>query len=332
MKIGRRWALVLSSMMLAVAAMPLLGCDENTPANKAVSIGLVTNNSNGMKNVAGFRDGMTALGYVEGENVVYVTPGKPVRAAELETVLNDFVDREVDLIFTAGTPTGVAAHRTTGKSGIPVVFGVIADPVAAGVLTDLSNPSGNMTGVKLDRNQAKRLELFLDAFPQVRKFAVMFNPDDAAPASAVAQLRDAVHLFDAELVEIPCRDDDAVSKALITLADEIDAIFLVPDSIVNKRIMDIVALSLSRRLPVSGPSMAQISQGALMTYGFVHHDVGAQAARMADLILKGTPPGDLPVETADSQLGFNLATADAIGVTIADSFIRNAAVVIRADK
>ena len=108
-----------------------------------------------------------------------------------------------------------------------------------------------------------------------------------------------------------------------------DAVFLVPDSLVNRRIKDIIALTLERKLPVSGPSTVQISQGAFMTYGFSHDQVGAQAAHIAMQILKGLPPGDLPVQTAEAYLGFNIKTENRIRVAIPRHFLESAAVVIR---
>ena len=78
----------------------------------------------------------------------------------------------------------------------------------------------------------------------------------------------------------------------------LDAIFLVPGTTVNIHLKDVLAVARKRKLPVSGPSLAQVEEGALTTYGFNHYEAGRQAARMADQVLKGTDPGSLPVETA----------------------------------
>jgi putative ABC transport system substrate-binding protein len=118
---------------------------------------------------------------------------------------------------------------------------------------------------------------------------------------------------------------------LNNIPKNIDAIFLVPDSTVNSRIKDVLAVALDRKLPVSGPSTAQVEQGALTTYGFVHHEVGAQAARIAAQVLKGADPGELPVETAEFFLAINLQAADAIGLEIPYKILQQAEIVIRAD-
>jgi putative ABC transport system substrate-binding protein len=135
---------VIALAMVVAAVVTLAACSQGQKESKRhFTIGLVTNSSNGMRNVQGFKDGMAELGYIEGENVTYVFEGVPTSADRLDAVLQGLVDAEVDLIFTAGTPTGVAAHRVTEGTGIPVVFGVIADPIAAGVITDLTRPGGN---------------------------------------------------------------------------------------------------------------------------------------------------------------------------------------------
>ena len=296
-----------------------------------LTVGLLTNNPNGLRNVEGFRDEMTRLGYQEERNIRYVYSGKPTPKNELDAVLQSMVDAGVDLIFTAGTPTGVAAHRVTAGSAVPVVFGVIADPVEAGVLSDPARPGGNMTGVNLSRNQARRLEIFLEMVPAARRVLVPFNPTDAAPRSAVEQIRGIADRLAVELLFIEARSNDDVSPLLAEFP-AVDAVFLVPDTTVNRRIGEIIDLAEQRRIPVSGPSVAQVEAGALMTHGFVHGAAGAQAAHIADRILRGVNPATTPVETADVYLQVNLAAAERIGVEISDLLLQRADVVLRADK
>ena len=83
---------------------------------------------------------MVELGYRESETVTYIFDGVPVDSDKLKSALLTMVDGGVDLIFTAGTPTRVAAHRVTARLILPVVFGVIADPIEAGVITDFNSP------------------------------------------------------------------------------------------------------------------------------------------------------------------------------------------------
>jgi putative ABC transport system substrate-binding protein len=284
-----------------------------------------------MRNVEGFRAGMEQLGYVEGVDVTYVFAGEPLTGDELDQALAAMVEAEVDLIFTAGTPTGVAAHRATAGSDIPVVFGVIADPLKAGVMEDLREPGGNMTGVKLGDDQSRRLQLLIQMAPAVKTILVPFNSDDSAALSAVQQIEAVAEPMGLELVLGEAATDEAVSALLAQFPAGVDAVFLVPDSVVNARLSDFAALAIERRLPVSGPSIAQVEGGALMSYGFVHHEAGAQAARIAHQVLQGVDPGSIPVENTESYLAINLVTAAAIGLSIDDGTLRQAAILLRED-
>ncbi len=323
----------MPGIVVIIATLALAACGgTSNEDNRHFTIGLVTNNPNGLRNIQGFKDGMAELGYIEGENVSYIFEGSPTGGDKLDAVLESMVEAEVDLIFTAGTPTGVAAHRVTKGTNIPVIFGVIADPIAAGVMGDLTRPDGNMTGVKLSQNQARRLELLLEIAPYAKHIFVPYNPEDAAPSSAVAQIDKIAPDLGIEIVEGEARNDSEVTEVLNNVPEDIDAIFLVPDSVVNSRLDDVLALALDRKLPVSGPSTAQVEEGALTTYGFIHHEVGAQAARLADQVLKGANPGELPVETAEFFLAINLRTADAIGLEIPYEILQQAEIIIRAEK
>jgi putative ABC transport system substrate-binding protein len=318
-------------LVLFVALVTVSACGaRSSQSGTSATIGVVTDNPNGLRNVQGFKDEMAQLGYLEADNVTYLDAGEPQTGADLERELESFVAAGVDLVFTAGTPTGVAAHRIMDGADIPVVFGVIADPVAAGVMEDLSHPGGNMTGVKLGRNQERRLELLLEIAPGTERVLVPYNPDDAAASNAVDQISLVAGALGVQLVLAEARTDAEVSKMLESVPEAIDAVFLVPDGTVNARLGDILNLATVLALPTSGPSTAQVEEGALTTYGFVHEEAGAQAARMADLVLRGADPGDLPVEDSESFMAINLVTAEEIGLEVTDAVLQQAEIIFRA--
>jgi len=320
--------ITLGVILILTLSLAACGSTSNED-NRHFTIGLVTNNPNGLRNVQGFMDGMAGLGYIEGEGVTYISEGSPIKGDELDDFLKRLVEAEVDLIFTAGTPTGVAAHRITKGTDIPVVFGVIADPIAAGVMEDLTRPNGNMTGVMLSQSQARRLQLLLKIVPDTKRVFVPYNPEDSAPTSAVAQISEIAPGLGIEIVEGKARNDSEVTELLNNFPEDIDAIFLVPDSVVNSRLPDLLAVAYDHKLPVSGPSTAQVEEGALTTYGFIHHEVGAQAARIADRILKGVDPGEYPVETAEFYLSINLQVANTIGLEMPYEILQQAEIIIR---
>ena len=325
---------ILAAALVATAAVLVSNGfwrDAKRETRSSFRIGLITNNPNGLLNVEGFQDGLRALGYVEGDNLTYLFAGKPTPQDELQSAIRTMVTDGADLIFTAGTPTGIAARAATAGSNVPVIFGVIADPVAAGVMTDLNQPGGNLTGVMLSQNQARRLELLSRVFPDVQRVLLPYNPDDPAPVSAANQLEVAAPEMGLVLVHAHARNADEVSAMLAEFPEGIDAVFMLPDSTVNHRVEDLIKAANARRLPVSGPSTAQVLAGATKSYGIVHHEVGVQAARMADRVLRGADPAAMPVETADFYLTVNVAAAARIGLELSEEILQQADVILRED-
>ena len=320
-------------LLLFVAALGLVACvSAREEGRDPITIGLITNSTNGLRNIQGFRDGMAELDYPESDAVSYLFQGKPVDGEMLDSALQAMLDEGVDLIFTAGTPTGIAAHRVTAGTDTPGVFGVIADPINAGVVADLTRPGRNMTGVMLAENQGKRLELLLEIAPDIRRIFVPYDPTDAASVAAMIQLRKVALALNLELVEGTASSDVEAVALLDNYPDAIDAIFLVPGTIVNARLQLINAIALRDSLPVSAPSTLQVEQGALMTYGFVHYEAGKQAAHIAAQVLNGTPAGEIPIEIAETYLVINLDTAAAIGLEVPYPILQQTQFLIYSDE
>ncbi len=134
----------------------------------------------------------------------------------------------------------------------------------------------------------------------------------------------------AELVLVEGRTDADITDLLETMPDAIDAVFLVPDSMVNARLSDILERTTQLSLPTSGPSTAQVEQGAvddLRLHPRASRRPGGPHRRSS--CLRGADPGDLPVEDAESFLGVNLVTADLIGLEVTDATLQQAAIIVR---
>lgn len=333
--IGSRETLgiVLGALFLAATAVwYAYGPDDVPVVPQPPTIGMITNNPNGLRNVEGFREGLRELGFGEADGVTFLFSGQPTPTDELEDVIKGMIANGADLIFTAGTPTGIAAREATRDSAVAVVFGVIADPVKAGVLTNLTLPGGNLTGVMLSQNQARRMQLLQTILPDAKTLLLPYNPDDPAPVSAAAQLDGTAEDLGLTLVHAHARDKSEVAALLAALPEDIEAVFMLPDSTVNRHVKDLMRVAVERRVPVSGPSTAQVEAGATMSYGIVHHEVGMQAARIAVRILRGANPADTPVETADYYLTVNVAAANRIGLELPESVLQQADVILREDQ
>ncbi len=130
----------------------------------------------------GFKEGMTELGYVEGENVTYLYEGATVDMDELDSVAQGLAAANVDLILSITTPATQAAQRATADNNIPVVFVPVTDPVGAGLVDSLKSPGGNITGVTFGIQEGRRLEWLIQVAPAIEQVSV--DPIFVTPSGA----------------------------------------------------------------------------------------------------------------------------------------------------
>lgn len=315
----------LAFVSLALLGGLLAGC-ENPDIPR---IGVLHPNEIDQDTVRGFQAGLTELGYVDGVNVDYVYDGATGSIDSLGREADRLASRGVTLFFTPSSPATRSAQRAAKAQGTPIVFGPVNDPVAANFVATLTKPGGNITGVRLGATHPARLAWFKRIVPSLRTLLVPYNAEDIGPTTAVTSLRGTASAMGIDLVTRTVSTRRELLDALATMPQNIDGVFLVPDTTVNTNIPDIITATEARRIPVSGPSVAQVQAGALMSYGFDHASVGRQAARMAHEILKGVSPAKLPVEMADIGLRINLVSAKRLGIDIPRQYLNQAQTIIR---
>lgn len=313
--------------LFVVAELLLTACGPAKP--KTFTIGVINSVPSLNPLVDGFKEGLTELGYVEGETITYVYEG-PVGRDRLATVAQGLVTSEVDLILCITTPAAAAVKEATVASDIPVVFTVVINPVEAGIVASAERPGGHITGVESSLGEGVKLEWLTKISPDVKRVFVPYNPDDASGKLALAQLAQVAPKLGLELVTSETRTAEEVTAAIDNIPVDVDALFMVTDSINAARRSDWGKAALAHQLPLAVPPGGEpTEEGALFTFGFSPFAVGTQAARLVDQILKGTSPADLPVETPELFLSINLKTAQAIGLDIPDEILRQAATIIR---
>jgi putative ABC transport system substrate-binding protein len=285
--------------------------------------------------VEGFKAGMTEQGYVEGQNVTYLydkpTSASSYSAEQLSPQLQKLVEADVDLIVTVGAPATRAAKNATDGSELPIIFVPIADPAKAGFVKSLTNPGANFTGVALlPEQQGNRLQYLLKVAPDVKRVYVPYDATDATAELYVKIMNDMAAKLGVELVAQPVKNADEAMAAIHTIPENVQAIFTLPSGpLISNRSKELIAVSVQKKLPLSMSNLAQVDQGVLLAYNFRNDMTGKQAARMVAKILKGAQPADTPVETADNYLAINLKTAQAIGLTVPNSVLREAWNIVR---
>jgi ABC-type uncharacterized transport system substrate-binding protein len=275
-----------------------------------------------------FLQGLRELGYVEGQNIAIEWRFASGRHDMLPTLAAELVQRKVDVIVTTTTPATVAAQQATGT--IPIVMAGLADPVRSGLVTSLARPGGNTTGLTQVTGEVygKRVELFKQAVPRLRRLAVVYNPTNRPSVDDWKETNAAARSMGVEVLPVEARDAGDIENAFSKMIEgRVHGVIVTADAkYVSERAL-ISRLALRAGLPTMFWTREFADVGGLMTYGTNVPHLYRRAAAYADKILKGAKPSDLPVEQPTIfELVINLKTAEALSLTIPQSLL------IRADE
>jgi putative tryptophan/tyrosine transport system substrate-binding protein len=285
-------------------------------------------------NLSAFRKGLAGLGYIEGRNILIESrwaEGKPERFPALA---NELVALKVDVILTAGGTLGALAAKQATTT-IPIVFSVVGDPVAEGLVASLARPGGNITGfsnVTVDLI-GKWLELLRQVVPGVDLIAVLWKPDsvpDHARELRLKELDASAQALGVQLQVVEAREPADLDRAFLEIsAKGARALVVLATGVFDLEHQRIANLAAKNRLPTMYATRNFVDAGGLMSYGPNFVDFFRLAAVYVDKILKGAKPSDLPVEQPTKfDLVINLKTAKALGLTIPPSLLVTALDVI----
>jgi putative ABC transport system substrate-binding protein len=261
--------------------------------------------------VAAFEQRLGELGWIV--NIDYRwTDGRNEQAPQIAEA---FVRRSVDVIVVGGN--GLMAVKQATAT-IPIVFPVAVDPVGSGFVHNLSQPGGNVTGLSLQSPDAaaKRLELLSKVVPSLRRLAIMVNVGYPATRNELDECQTAARALGIDVSLIALRRAEDIAAGFEALGGgRTDALYVVAEALANTHHAEIARRALDARLPTMFGTSDIIRQGGLMAYGPSLPALFRRAADYVDKILRGTKPGDIPVEQPTTFVfAVNLATARALGL------------------
>jgi putative ABC transport system substrate-binding protein len=276
-----------------------------------------------------FAKGLRDLGYSEGQNIAIEWRFAEEKPERLPALANELVNLKTDVIVTFTTPAIKAAKEAT--TAIPIVMANVGDPIAAGFVTSLARPGGNITGLTnlSPALGGKRLELLKEVVPKLSRVAAFWHPDAHAPA--LKELENDARALRIELRPVTVRSSGDFESAFAAAAKaRTEGLITLPTSLLVDFRRQLAELAMKRRLPAIYPNREIAMAGGLMAYGPDVNDNYRRAAILVDKILKGTKPADLPVEQPIKfELVINLKTAKQIGLTIPPNVLARADRVIR---
>ena len=278
----------------------------------------------------GLRQGLRSHGYVEGQNLLIEWRFAEGRYDRLPGFAAELVRLKVEVVVTVATEAALAAKKAT--AAIPIVFTLVSDPVAAGLVSNLARPGANLSGfsmLAIDLT-GKRLELLKEAVPSLKSVAILTDRANYVNASVLKEAQIAARKLGLEVRLIEVRDADELEPAFTTIAREgARGIVLVPSPFLVTHRIQIAELATKGRLPVLGWTDTLVQGGALISYGPSAVDIQRRAGGHVAKILNGAKPGDLPVEQPTKiELVINLKTAKALGLTIPQTLLLRADQVI----
>ena len=278
--------------------------------------------------IAGFREGMRAHGYVEGQNLAFVLRYAPGDPEAVQAMLPELLAVSADLIVSSG-PAIRAMRATTGK---PVLFAISGDPVELGLAESLSRPGRNFTGstfLSLDLAQ-KRVQLLRELLPSLRTLAILSNtthPGEQAEHEATQKAADALAI---RLAYVPFRSGRDLDDALARVRGAgPEAMLVFPDGVTMVRRARIADFAKAHRLPSMFGWREYCDAGGLASYGASQRATYTRMAAYADRLLKGENPAELPIEQPTAfELVINVKTAKALGVEVPPTLLARADEVI----
>lgn len=270
-----------------------------------------------------FHQGLRERGYIERENLIIewrFAEGKPDRLPGLAAEL---VRLNVDAIVSFSTTATLAAKRAT--TSIPIVFGMVSDPIANDIVTDLARPGGNITGVTniLPELSGKLLEFLREAVPDVSRVAVLWNPNNPGKHHEWRETEAAAQVLRVSLHSLEVRTPQDVEAALTVMTRaRPDAFITFADPLTYRLRQKIADFAARNRLPAIYQLKWYVEAGGLMSYGLSMEEHSHRLGVLVGKILSGIKPADLPVERPMRfELVINLKTAEALGLTIPQTLL-----------
>jgi putative ABC transport system substrate-binding protein len=278
--------------------------------------------------IEGFREGMSARGYAEGQNLAFVLRYAPGDPAAVRAMLPELLSIPADLIVSSG-PAILAIKEATGR---PVLFAISGDPVALGIAQSMSRPGRNFTGttfLSLEIAQ-KRVQILREMLPELRILAVLSQSNHPGEASEHAATRSAAAALGLELAYVPFPSFRELDNALERVAAaRAGAMLVYPDGVTMVNRAKIAAFAQAQRLPTMFGWREYCDAGGLASYGANQKATYTRLSAYADRILRGENPAEMPVEQPTSfELVINLKTARTLGVEIPPTLLARADEVI----
>jgi len=314
----------LFSIAFALTQSPSFTCAQQM--SKVPSVGVILTSPLTSPHYQAFLQGLHDLGYVEGKNIAIVAKSGEGDPNRFPDFARELVQLNVN-VMVAGADQGLrAAKEATGTIAIPIVA-VACDPLDS-LVVSIARPGGQATGLTCISSElaGKRLQLLKELLSPLTRVAILYNPDDRNKAWEYKQSQEAADKLKLTLRAYEARSSIEIDEAFTRIVDDhTQALIIFSDGLTTAYQKKLADLALAHRLPAMFGFREFTEMGGLISYGASNTAMWRRAASYVDRILKGSSPGDLPIEQAARfELVINLKTAKALGLEIPPNVLAQA--------
>lgn len=273
----------------------------------------------------GFIDGLEEAGYSKNQ-IEYVIQNAQADFATAQSIAQKFRNDNFDLVLTIATPNSQATANVIKDT--PVLFTAVTDPVKSGLLTNLENPGGNLTGTTDMNPVARQIELIKEFIPNLTDLGVLYNPGEVNSVVQIDIVKKVAEKMKIEVHEATVSNTSEVSLAASSLMGKVDAIYVPTDNIIVSALPSVLNITNQNKVPVFASENGQVKQGSIATLGIDYYLLGKQTGKMAAEILAGADPAKMAVQSSDElKLYLNKKAAQNLGLKIPDAVLNRADVI-----
>lgn len=323
---------VVSSLMILLMVV-VMGCSAGQQTEKKdekIKIGVIQIVEHPALDSArnGFKDFLAEQGYEEGTDIVYDYQNAQGDMSTAQTIAKTFSQKNLDMILSIATPTSQAVANSVKDT--PILITAVTDPKSAGLVENMEQPGANLTGTSDLTPVAKQLDLFNKIDRNVKKVGILYNSGETNSVFLKDLAKQKAEELGLELIEAPVTSSSEVYQTAQSLVGRVDGIYVPTDNTIVSAIQSVIKVTNKNNLPLIVADNNSVKEGALATLGIDYYKLGEQTGAMAQKVLNGANPGDMPIQRIEeADLIINLKAAEKMNIDLPQSLIDEAKKVIK---